>query len=707
MPCCGEREKIGNVRAEQKWDYINLDDFKSDSCVTGISYVTLWVFMFISIAVYCVDTFTAVNLLVFSRWSGQIKPSIPFSISRWIFAVCIIISFVLLFFRWLRTIRVLRSGSVAESYLDPLAVKVQSIRLGSGKGWKRFLVFAELTKSKKGADYVALFAYFSFESWLRVVFADGPRQVVNAITLYSVMQLNLIPEGKNAAPAGTSPIIQFFINVKALAEKNEQQAAILVGMLFTLIVWIVSALSLASSVILYLIFLWHHIPSQDGTLKRYCRRKINTRLERIVKRKVNKALAKGVVLQDRKPTQPNIAGENPKPRPLAPTLPDLESKMPNVSVSSLSRQPTQSSLPPYSSRPGSAAPDEKRGPLRQPTLPNLEDDRPGYSDSASLMGNAAVMGYSPLDRHPSPAPPMPSMPSNRPYNPVSRPPTAQSRSTPGPMDGPGRRTPGYGYAGPDQGYPQPPPSAMGRRTPAGPPGVQPPSRTYTPGNPPSRSLTPLETYVSEGSEMSINRSFTPVGSNEMPNNRSFTPADSNELPRQQGNGGYVAYANASGANDTPNNRSFTPVGSNEMSINRSFTPVGSNEMPNNRSFTPANSNEPPRPQGNGGYVAFNPSMTSPSNGEEESHTQTPTSPPYRNFARPSTTTPSNEGGYRALPANFSRPSPTSPSTSNEYGRPPPNRTFSPQNDPQSAPTNYEPYSSASANYEPYSYGSAI
>jgi hypothetical protein len=33
-----------------------------------------------------------------------------------------------------------------------------------GRGWRRFLVFAELTKSKKGAEYVALFAYFSFES---------------------------------------------------------------------------------------------------------------------------------------------------------------------------------------------------------------------------------------------------------------------------------------------------------------------------------------------------------------------------------------------------------------------------------------------------------------------------------------------------------------------------------------------------------------
>lgn len=81
------------------------------------------------------------------------------------FAVCIIISFVLLVLRWLRAIRAIRSGSIAQSYLDSLAVRIQSIRMGeNGRGWRRFLVFAELTKDRKGAEYVALFTYFSFES---------------------------------------------------------------------------------------------------------------------------------------------------------------------------------------------------------------------------------------------------------------------------------------------------------------------------------------------------------------------------------------------------------------------------------------------------------------------------------------------------------------------------------------------------------------
>lgn len=58
----------------------------------------------------------------------------------------------------------MKRGGVADSYLDPLAVCIQSVRTGKeGRGWKRFLVFAELSKGKKGADYVALFTHYSFE----------------------------------------------------------------------------------------------------------------------------------------------------------------------------------------------------------------------------------------------------------------------------------------------------------------------------------------------------------------------------------------------------------------------------------------------------------------------------------------------------------------------------------------------------------------
>ncbi|KAL8940839.1 MAG: hypothetical protein Q9216_002591 [Gyalolechia sp. 2 TL-2023] len=324
MGCFGEREKLEDARAEQKWGYINLRDFRSTSCFSPFSYGVLYVFLLISVAVYAVDLFTAANLLFFNRWSGQVKPVISFNIAKWIFAACILLSLVLLVYRWIHALRVIRSGVVAASYLDPLAVRIQSIRPGArGQGWRRFLVFSALTESRKGAEYVALFTHFSFEAWIRIIFAQGPRQLLNAQTLYAVMQADLVPAGDHAAKDGRSAASQFWVNIGILASDNREQAAILFGMLFTLIIWIISVVSLLVACIFYVTFLWHHIPRSDGSLTRYCRRKIDTRLSKIVSVKVNKALARHDILRAREAGR-TPSGERPPQVKRQPTIPIVD-----------------------------------------------------------------------------------------------------------------------------------------------------------------------------------------------------------------------------------------------------------------------------------------------------------------------------------------------------------------------------------------------
>ncbi|RKF79939.1 putative vacuolar membrane protein [Golovinomyces cichoracearum] len=316
---CSGRVKAEDIRPEQKWEFISLNDFHSSSCFTPIAYAYLWASLLISIAVYSVDTFTAVNLLAYDRWSSEIDPFIPLNISKWIFSACIIASWINLTFEHLRAMRVISRGAVAESYLDSLAARLQCTRLGRGRGWRRFLVFAELTKSKKGVEYVALFAYFSFQSWIRIIFCQGPRQVINALTLYSVLNL----EYDLSQPDIGTGIMIFFKNIEVLAEKDRHQVLILSGMVFTLVIWGFGALSLFLAMVAYMLFLWHYIPDSDGSLSRYCERKINTRLAKIVSAKVNKAieeeerrrlkedaraLAKGDITQIREATLPKIFG---------------------------------------------------------------------------------------------------------------------------------------------------------------------------------------------------------------------------------------------------------------------------------------------------------------------------------------------------------------------------------------------------------------
>lgn len=332
--------------------------------------------------------------------------------------------------------RVIRSGVIATNYLDPLAVVIQSLRMGSrGRGWRRFLVFAELTKGRRGAEYVALFTHFSFEgkqpsrvrviicspikpfsAWLRILFAEGPRQCINALTLYSVMEAILVPTGEHKASDGHSPIPQFFLNIQILATHNREQVVIIFGMLFTLIIWIVSALSLLVAVLFYLTFLWHHIPNKDRGLSGYCRRKIDSRLHKIVGVKVNKALAKANIDPTGRETRTLKTRKMHAQIARQPTLPLLDKMPDDISLDrpSLSRQTTQTTLPLYVSRQSSHTSDHpSKTPYGEPTILNVFPFPPrqlppsrsttqssafsnaSYASHAPLMGEAAEMGYGP------------------------------------------------------------------------------------------------------------------------------------------------------------------------------------------------------------------------------------------------------------------------------------------------------------------------
>lgn len=384
--------------------------------------------LFISVAVYGVDTFVAINLLAFNNWSSQIDPAVDLTIAKWVFVVCIIASFINLGFEHFRAWRIMKRGNVAECYLDHLAARLESIRMGKGQGWRRFLVFAALTKSKKGAEYVALFTYFNLQckylgleflacpvanrsaAWIRVLVCSGPRQVINALTLYSVYDADLA--SKDATSIDRT-FMGMFENIDKLAKDDYQQVIILSAMAFTLIIWIFSALFLILAVLFYVFFLWHWIPSADGGLSGYCERKVNDSLVKIVTKRVNKALEREQKSRMKAEYKAGRPGEKPMLARQAtlPTIPDLGpgvdggDKLPEMPT--MQRTNTYATLPPYASRPGTpgsielSAMDQKRPvPSRSGTSSSKQ-----YSTRAGLMANASDMGVS------SPLSPAPSMPS--------------------------------------------------------------------------------------------------------------------------------------------------------------------------------------------------------------------------------------------------------------------------------------------------------
>ncbi|CAI4219968.1 unnamed protein product [Parascedosporium putredinis] len=355
MGCCGHRRKVVSGGADQ------------NCCFTPFAYGYLWLSLLISLAVYGVDTFTAVSLLALSDdWPSVIEPVVDISISKWIFSACIIASFVNLGFEHVRAWRVMKRGNVAECYLDSLAVRLESIRPGKGQGWRRFLVFASLTKSKKGAEYIALFTYFSFQSWIRVIVCSGPRQVINAITLYSALTKDLSLETVPDARIEKS-IMNLLNNIRELAQSNPQTALVLAGMIFTLVIW------------------------ADGGLGGYCERKVNKALVKIVRKKVNKALAKEQAARDKADFGYSVKTGEKNPLERQATLPTI----PNVAASggdklpempTLQRTDTFSTLPPYVSRPASPGSFE---------LNNMDQKRPIPNRSGTMSSSTTYSSHAP------------------------------------------------------------------------------------------------------------------------------------------------------------------------------------------------------------------------------------------------------------------------------------------------------------------------
>lgn len=388
MSCCGEREK-GKVREYHKWDYITLSDFKSSGCGTTFSYIWLWMLAIIAVAVYGADTFTAVNLLAFGKWSSSVQPTIPFEISKWIFTGCILFSWALCIFEWIRAVQIMKRNSVADDYLDPMASTLQCLR--GGQGYRKFLVFAALTKSKKGNDYVALFAYFQFKGMIRIILAQGPRQVINAITLWSVLQAQVLHNNTDTG------IQKFWQNLEALADQNTQQAVILCSMLFTFVIWVFSALSLILAFVLYITFLWHFIPREDGTVSSYCRRKIEKRLENAVRKNYQKALEKEEAKRIKAEVNAMKFGKRPPAPDRKPTLPVVSDNDSDIfTMPGLSRSTTQTTLPAYATKPDLArmntlASDRSAANLAEPKLPNIEEKDLSSTHTGELEPTLPVM----------------------------------------------------------------------------------------------------------------------------------------------------------------------------------------------------------------------------------------------------------------------------------------------------------------------------
>ncbi|CCK68479.1 Kch1p KNAG_0B00300 [Huiozyma naganishii CBS 8797] len=212
---------------------VDIDLFKNYRLKTVLSYaVGTWAFGLLKLALFISDLYTCIKLLAYNSWSNNIvKPYLPFRISKWLFSGCILASILLLLWNVIHAIRIYRTKNIALCYVNNICRNSISF-----VNYPKFCIFDRIS-SKGTFQWFAFFVFFELKDCLGLLFTDTPRQVINGLTLWSVL-VTVHSDLDNNMDLGDLESFQGLINkIKGIAQSNHQEAVLLSFMLFSFIVW--------------------------------------------------------------------------------------------------------------------------------------------------------------------------------------------------------------------------------------------------------------------------------------------------------------------------------------------------------------------------------------------------------------------------------------------------------------------------------------
>ncbi|CCM04824.1 uncharacterized protein FIBRA_07017 [Fibroporia radiculosa] len=333
---CGGSTWKREVVPDHKFDFVDTRDFTDHSCGMRMKYLWLYITVLISFLVYVSDIFTAVTMLTSKTWSNQIYNDctqgagngcvyIPFSIGKWLFFGCIIASFLLvsvhplppqmpepdllqLAYEMHKAKKIIASRDISYAFTNVLANHYYSLR-----SYDHFCFFCHISSSTKKMDDFAFFVFFTFKGWKRLVFAEGPRQSINALTLYA---LYLSRESQG----------EWYDLRKYFAGNDYITTALTISTAFTTLIFALSLLMLIAAAICYVPLLCYI----QGNLKEYCCYKVDKRIAEIIKRRNKQRLAKAAALAKKEAAGDFSHLKNKKGEFIAKPLP--QPTLPNVSL---------------------------------------------------------------------------------------------------------------------------------------------------------------------------------------------------------------------------------------------------------------------------------------------------------------------------------------------------------------------------------------
>jgi len=241
---------------------------------------------------------------------------IPFDVGKWIIVGCIIFSFLLLAYEGRKAKKIIASRDISYAFTNIMANNYYSFR-----SYNHFCFFAQIENSTKKKDDFAFFVFFTFKGWKRLLLADGPRQSINALTLYSFWKVN----------GGGFPDPN-----KYLSDGSFITACLLLSIVFTTLVFAGSLLLLIVAAIFYVPLLCYI----QGNLKEYCCHKVDKRIGELVKRKQKQRMAKQAALAKKEAAGDFSHLKNKKGELIRAPLP--EPTLPNINLDDDFQSPSKS-----------------------------------------------------------------------------------------------------------------------------------------------------------------------------------------------------------------------------------------------------------------------------------------------------------------------------------------------------------------------------
>ncbi|KAL1721777.1 hypothetical protein EV715DRAFT_248728 [Schizophyllum commune] len=327
MCCSGPKWKREQV-PDHKFDFVDTREFTDNGFVMRMKYLWLYIICLKDFLVYVSDIFSAITMLTTSSWSNEIFNTcdhlkgcvnIPFKVGKWVFVGCIIFSFLLLGYEGRKAKKIVASRDISYAFTNIMANHYYSLR-----SYDCFCFFDHISNSTKTSDDFAFFVFFTFKSWKRLLLADGPRQTINALTLYAVWLV------KHKNPGDWYDISKYF------DDNSPSTSALMVTTFFTVMVFAGSLLLLIGAAICYVPLLCHI----RGNLKEYCCHKVDKRIALVIKRRNKQRIAENAK-QARKEAMGDFSHVKDGGKALPqPTLPQLSVDDDDDAVSTIRGAPS-------------------------------------------------------------------------------------------------------------------------------------------------------------------------------------------------------------------------------------------------------------------------------------------------------------------------------------------------------------------------------